>query len=256
MRDDEAGRKDERNRFRFSRYRPLVLVLARRALALLVRRFALYAAAMLVAIVAQGAVALLWPGALGLAVAAAVIEPLLTTLVYAFVAADLHDPPPSAAAIWERILERAWAVIIIDFAITMLEGAGFGQAGQGGVLGAVTGWLISLFAAMLVFADASATLDDDRSLWALIPTAFSRSVILSTNPRTFWRVIVLFALNVTVFAATLALQEALTRAHVWNAPLWANIPLGTLAILPIAALTVLVYVDACGVETGSGQDAS
>ncbi len=171
--------------------------------------------------------------------------PVLTALVYAFVWADTkEDLPPGAA--WERFLDRVWAVIVIDFIIgvpvimellrTTLGNSADPKDLQN--MGALIALVLSLF---FLFADASATADDDLTVWNVIPLAFLRSLVISLNPMTFARVLLLIALEFALLLPESGVSILLAKAHVPFADFWSEVPLSTLLQPPLAALTLLVY---------------
>lgn len=213
-----------------------------------VRRLALFGIAGGMAIALQALVVVVWRTPHGLVLADAIVSPIFVTLVYAFVAADAAadatDEPVSTKLVWERILERAWAVIVIDFIINEVTSAGLIASLSTDSLDLIFGMLVLVLSALLVFADTSATLDNDLTAWSVVPRAFVRSITIAWNRRTFARVLAIFAIEFLVFTVGLGLQGLFAARHLVDAAFWANVPLGAIATPPIAALTVLVYRDA------------
>jgi hypothetical protein len=146
-------------------------------------------------------------------------------------------------AVWERFLERAWAVIVIDFIGSWLATKAF-YANPASSLDEVAGIAAFTLALFIVFADASATIDDDVTVWSVIPRALLRSVIITLNPTTFVRALLLFSLFLVLLFAQFLAYVVLVRFHVAQALFWSEIPLLTVVQPPLAALTVLVYQDA------------
>ncbi|MBV8148635.1 MAG: hypothetical protein JO092_06065 [Candidatus Eremiobacteraeota bacterium] len=210
---------------------------------LTLRRWALYSAAALVAFGVQAAAAFLWRSPVGIEVSSDVALPLLTALVYARVWGDSNENITSQA-VWERFLERAWAVIVIDFFVSWLFERAFVFGAAPTMLqqiGAVLAYTLVLF---IIFADAGATIDDGVTVWNVIPLSLLRSVLVTLNPITFARALALFFLNVIVVFGQFTLYSALAHSHAPQALFWSTVPLATVAQLPLAALTLLVYQDA------------
>ncbi len=172
------------------------------------------------------------------------VPALLTALVYAFVWNDAREKPLPDRAAWERFLERAWAVIVIDFAAAYV--ASIGAAGTASADAAAIGvGIVAMIASVLIlFADVAATVDDDGTVWSLVPRAFLKSAAVAFRPSVLVRAIAIFAFQLLILAAQESIQLALTGAHVPNAEVWSTVPLPTLLVPPVAALTLLVYRDA------------
>jgi hypothetical protein len=202
----------------------------------------LYAAATACVIGAQALVVFVWRVPFGIAYSGFVLPPLLTTLVYAFVWADSDDTPQTAASTWERVLERAWAVIIIDLVLTILINTGIGGIVAQDPVDVVLGVVILVIAAPLVFADASATVDA-MPVWWLLPGAFWRSVRAARGPA-YLRAIAILALVLLSSLVQKPLFDWMQAAHVAYAEFWSEVPLNAITVAPIAALTALVYRDA------------
>jgi hypothetical protein len=196
------------------------------------RRFRLYAAATVVAI-----------GLEGLIYAGFVIPPLLTTLVYAFVWADGDAEPPGLGAIWERVLERSWAVLVVDLVTSLILAFAQSYILAGDALEMLTGFALFGVSASLVFADTSATVDA-MPVWWMLPGAFWRSVQASMRGPTLPRAIVILGLVLLVALLQAQLYDLLQRTHVAAAEFWSQVPLEAASVPPIAALTALVYRDA------------
>ncbi len=170
------------------------------------------------------------------------LPPLLTTLVYAFVWSDSDEEPHANAATWERVLERAWAVIVIDLIFTILVGTGLRGIVTQDPLEIGIGIVILLLAAQLVFADTSATVDE-MPVWWLVPGALWRS-LRTARGGVYLRAIAILALSLLSFLAQEPLFDWMQAMHVVNAEFWSEVPLNAITVPPIAALTALVYRDA------------
>jgi hypothetical protein len=202
----------------------------------------LYAAATAFVIGAQALIVFVWRIPHGLEYSGFVLPPLLTTLVYAFVWADSAEEPQPAASIWERVLERAWAVIVIDLLLTILINTGLIAILAQDPIDIVLGIVILVVAAPLVFADTSATVDE-MPVWWLLPGAFWRSVRAARGPA-YLRAIAILALILLSGLVQKPLFDWMQAAHIADAEFWSEVPLNAITVTPIAALTALVYRDA------------
>jgi hypothetical protein len=227
------------------------LALIGQAFHLLRARFPLYASAAAGAFVLQAVVALVWRVNHGIDLDNSIVLPILTTLVYAFVAADARGKSVPAAAIWERFLERTWAVIVIDFILNQIVTIGIADSQSADPLDLLVGFLVFGLSTLLVFTDAGATSDDDVTVWSVIPRAFVRGVLAAWNRQIFPRALAIFSIWLLVNEIQLGALSALQNAHMplSQALFWTLIPLGTLVTPPLAALTVLVYLDATTAPT-------
>jgi hypothetical protein len=189
-------------------------------------------------------------------VSEAIVQPLLVTLVYAFVWLDAQESPPSAAIAWERFLERAWAVIVIDFFFGQVAGFAVALSLLADPIAIVLGLLGCGVSALLVLADASATVDDDVTAWSVIPKSIAKSIVSTWNAVTFSRALALFSIQLLLYVIEKEIGVALTQARVSEPDFWSTIPLSTIAIPPLSAITLLVYRDATGTtkQAGSSSD--
>lgn len=201
----------------------------------------------------QALVAIVWRVPHGTDLDSFIVLPILTTLVYAFAAADAGSEPVTAAAVWERFLERSWAVIVIDFVLAYVSAIGLSAGLSSEPLDMVAGMLVFGLSALLVFTDASATVDDDVTVWSVIPRAFLRSFQTSWRWPVFSRALAIFAIQLVVYALQNELYALLARRHVPEAAFWSQIPILTVVGVPLAALTVLVYLDATAARTDADQ---
>jgi hypothetical protein len=202
----------------------------------------LYAAATACVIGAQALIVFVWRIPHGLDYSGFVLPPILTTLVYAFVWNDSDEAPQTAASTWERVLERAWAVIVIDLLFSILVNTGINALVIQDPIGVVLGIVILTVAVPLVFADTSATVDE-MPVWWLLPGAFWRSV-RAARGTVYLRAIAILALGLLALFAQKPLFDWMHHAEIANAEFWAVVPLNAITVTPIAALTALVYRDA------------
>jgi len=203
--------------------------------------------ATLFAFAVQIALTLVWrvPHAIELGTSIAI--PLLVTLVYAFVSADTGESTVAESLIWERFLERAWAVIVLDFLLNDVTNAAMIYSTSANALEMIAGLAAFMFSVLTVFADAGAVVDDDVTVWTVIPRSLLRSILTTWNSAIFIRALAIFSLWLLAFVAESALYIGLTHFGIPQAIFWGDVPIATLVTPPIAAITVVVYRDATGV---------
>lgn len=227
--------------WRWHRISPVALVPA-----ILLRRAAIFALIALVVIGLGAAViygwqskaALLFVGLIGGAVADTLIISLtLATFEGAGIAAGLS-----------RALERAWAVIVINFVMTYIFAEGIGAIGVGNIVDRILGIILLLFAASLIFAEVIAVTIDDERWWMLVPSSVGTSVRISWTGSVMWRVLALFALAIVPTFLESGLGDALTKAHVSHPDFWGSFPLSIVWSIPLNVLTTLVFFDVTGYE--------
>lgn len=219
-----------------------MLSIVGRAFRLLARRWPLYFIAASVTIALESGIVELWRVPQSLEFANDAITPILVTLVYAFTAADALEQNEPNTSIWARVLERAWAVILIDFVVTIFFEGGLGLLSSGSVLGPLIGTLLLLITATLLFADLIATIDDRIGHIFLIPRAILRSIVIALHPRTILNVMILFSAQLIVGYMFNELYRGLRIEHVPHPLLWSILPLNALTAVVFAAITLAFYL--------------
>lgn len=187
---------------------------------------------------------LLWRAPQAIELGGAIAVPLINALVYAFVSADAGESSIAQALVWERFLERAWAVIVLDFLINYIWTAALVYSTSANLLELIAGLAAFGFCVVAVFADAGAVVDDDVSVWNVIPRSLVRSVAAAWNSTIFVRALALVSLSLLEYVAQNVVYFALVHFNVPQAEFWAEIPIATIVAPPLAAITVVVYRDA------------
>jgi hypothetical protein len=153
----------------------------------------------------------------------------------------------TAAQRWERILERAWALIAIDVGISFVQISGFDTMllGSNDAGNLILGFLTLLLSAMLVYAEPYAALEKDAHAVTLIPFAVLRSMMLA------WvnisRIFSLFAVQIGAVMLVLLLDEATAKSGTTASAL-AGLAFGTCISAPLAALYTVAYLDTISQE--------
>jgi len=205
--------------------------LLRRAGRLILRRWPLYAIGTLVAFAIQLGL-LVAPGVPPM-VAAVVGEVFgyapLTAIVFGFGAADYVAEAVEPAAIWGRIAERIWAVVILDAAFNLLWigiGLGVGASPIAQLVGE-TGVLILL--TLLAFAEVHAIVAPDEKPGRLLADSLLASVRITTTRIGYGRAVAVVLLPFLILLLV--------------SGLWAPALLSAVLTVPVAALTVAFYLD-------------
>jgi hypothetical protein len=204
--------------------------LLRRAGRLILRRWPLYAIGTLVAVAIQ--FGLLFAPGISPEVAGVVGEVFayapLTAIVFGFGAADYVAEAVEPAAIWGRIAERVWAVVVLDAAINLLYIAvafGVGAAPVAQVVGE-TGVLILI--TLLAFAETHAIVAPDEKPARLLADSLLASVRITTTRIGYGRAVAVVLLPFLIL---------LLVPRSWS------VAVSALLTVPVAALTVVFYLD-------------
>jgi len=173
--------------------------------------------------------------------AALVGTPLVIVVVTVFAAGDATGTM-TVAQRWERIVERAWAIVVLDVGLSFVQISGLqtmllGQSSAGDI---VMGFLTLLLSAMLVYAEPFAALEKDAQTLTLVPFAILRSMMLG------WvnisRIFSLFAVQIAAMIAELLIDQATAKAGHDTAAL-VGLAFGTALSVPLAALFTVAYLD-------------
>jgi hypothetical protein len=173
----------------------------------------------------------------------AIFPPILTTIVYVYVAANLSDESHRIAQPWERILERVWAVVVIDFITSLIFAVALSGFAMGSLLNAALGVTVLFMFATMLFADVYAAVEPNVTVLGVVPLAFLRSISLAWQKGNLPRILVILSLWLVFNAIQAALLTLFNHWHIRDAAFWSDAPFALLATIPIAAFTALVYFD-------------
>ncbi|MGD0967098.1 MAG: hypothetical protein ABR949_02325 [Candidatus Aquilonibacter sp.] len=211
----------------------------------------MYAVAGLIVVVLEALIVLRWRANpdTSIFVASLIVEPFFIAIISAFTYADIRgDFSPSAT--WSRILERSWAVLLIDLLTTLIAAIGLQSLFTADLFQKLLGSVVLVVSISFIFADVAAVVvDDAEPWWLLVPRSLGASMVVAWQGATFARAIIVFALS-DLLPLTIdeAIQSALAANHTPHAPLWAN-AITLVLLLPIVqALCTYVYLDAIRYE--------
>ena len=184
--------------------------------------------------------------------AALIGAPLISVVVMVNAGADATGTLQSAGERWARILERGWAIVLLDVGISFVELAGLQTMGGGTIdPGATLLGLLALFlAAMLVYAEPFACLDREVTTLMVLPFALMRSMMLS------WvnvsRIFSLFAIQLGLNVVDLLLARGLASAGIKDATM-IELLFWTLVTAPLAVLFTVAYLDTLAQERSATE---
>jgi hypothetical protein len=182
-------------------------------------------------------------------IASVIVEPFFVAVVNAFTYADIREDL-SRSATWSRILERSWAVLLIDLLTTLIAAIGLQSLLTADLFQELLGGAVFVVAVSFVFADVAAVVvDDAEPWWLLVPRSLGASMVVAWQGATFARAMVVFVLSdLLPLPIAAGVQAALNAYHTPHGPLWAH-AITLVLLLPIVqALTTYVYLDAIGYE--------
>ncbi|HET9031221.1 MAG TPA: hypothetical protein VFN49_13695 [Candidatus Aquilonibacter sp.] len=154
----------------------------------------------------------------------------------------------NAAQTWDRIGERLWAVIIVNFVATYVAMFGLVSVAAGDLADRLLAIPTLLIAASVVFAEAIAVVADDEAWWFVVVRAIGGSIRVAWSNGVFGRTITLFVLQLVPGAISSAIVGAVTHGHPPASSFWTDVPVGIVFSIPLDVLIVLAFFDASGYE--------
>ncbi len=176
-----------------------------------------------------------------------VVDAVIATIVFAQAKGDIDGA--NTGDVWSRVLDRLWAVVIVDFITSYVGIVGVASLAAGDLADRIIAIPILLIAAATVFAEPIAAVVDGEQWWFLVVRAIGLSVRTSLRGSTLWRAIALFALGLVPTAVSALIVNASTHNHgTTTTSFWSDVPLGIIYSIPLDALIVLAFFDASGYE--------
>ena len=172
-------------------------------------------------------------------------SPLVTAVVLVNVGADATGTMPSLSERIERIIERTWAILVIDVAIALITRASFESMMTADAGNIALGTFATFFAAMLVYAEPFAAIESNVQTLTLVPFALLRSLMLA------WvniaRIFSLFAIQLVLSIAEIYLLQAIAPK---GGRLFDIVDLAYVTVVsaPLAALFAIAYLDTAAQE--------
>jgi hypothetical protein len=177
--------------------------------------------------------------------AALVGLPLIVAVVTVFVGADALNTLTLRER-WERIGERAWAIIVIDVGLSFVTLGALLILSEGtDAVDMVLGFLTMLLGGMLAYAEPFAALEEHVQTLMLLPFALLRSMMLAWVNMS--RIFALLALQIVVALALHFIDQAAAHAGMRNV-ITVDLLLQSLVAAPLAALYTVAYLDTLSQE--------
>ncbi len=172
-------------------------------------------------------------------------SPLISAVVLVNVGCDAAQTLQRRGERLERILERAWAIIVIDVCISLVMKMGLESMSSADAGDIFLGIAVMFLAAMLAYAEPYAALEEGAATLTVVPLAILRSMMLA------WvnisRIFSLFAIQIALSIAEIALLKAVAG---WGEQTLATLDLAyvALATAPLSALFAIAYLDTLAQE--------
>jgi hypothetical protein len=171
-----------------------------------------------------------------------IVPSIATCIINAVCLTDwTRDAQP--VPVWSRVLDRTWAVIIIDFIGTLVVALAQ-QAIGSDLIYLLLAIPLLLLAAATMFADVVAVADEGTPWWMLIVRAFGGSIVTVFSRGLFQRATLLLIVELLLGYASLLVGAELSARKVAHAEFWASVPLGMITLPAIQALIAFTYLDA------------
>lgn len=173
-----------------------------------------------------------------------IASPLISVVTIVFAGSDALGILPDAKDRWGRIIERGWAIIVIDVALTVIWASALaGVAGNTSDFGSVAlGVFVLILGGMLVYAEPFACLDEHVRTLTIVPFAVLRSMMLA------W-------VNMSRIFSLLAIQLAIGvigqiaySVKVLPDPKWTDLALVAITTAPLSILFTVAYLDTLSQE--------
>jgi hypothetical protein len=177
------------------------------------------------------------------------VEPIFVTVVSAFTYADLRGDL-AVGAVWSRVLERTWAVIVIDLVVNIVTDLGMQSLASADAVARILSVGVLIVGISFVFADVYAVVTEDPEPWPLLPLrALGSSMRATWQGLTFARAMLVFAVSAPLAElATTVIRFELARAGISQPDLWAQAPVVVLLLPFVQCFATFVYLDAAGYE--------
>lgn len=223
-----------------------------RALGVMRRHWPVFAISAVATVLCEGAVHTFARVAHADELAQIVAPQAITAICYGFAGLDAADRPPRAQ-LWPRILERLWAVVILNVALELAF-----------MFGAISGTLnsdvqsffmqlaILLVMVLLAFSDVIAVVQPDLRMRDVLPFAVMRSARLVANTLVWMRVLGLFAADYVSSMASSAGAQALSAAGHGALAFWVSAAANVVLTVIFAVYLALLYFDA-DLRTGTAK---
>ena len=176
-----------------------------------------------------------------------VLPQIIVATVYAFAGSDVAKQP-QRSEVWTRILERIWAVVVLNVAFELLLLFSLGAIGTvdagGGVQMFFMQLAVMLIMVLVAFADVIAVVQPNLRMRDVLPFSIVRSARLVANTLVWMRVLGLLIADYVIGTAAAAGTQAISGAGMRTLAFWAYAGTNALITIVLAAFLALLYFDA------------
>lgn len=170
-------------------------------------------------------------------------SPLIGVVTIVFAGADALGTMPDARERWSRIIERAWAIVVIDVGLSFIWLIALSSIGSNvsDIATVAGGVLILILGGMLVYAEPFACLEEHVRTAAIVPFALFRSMMLAwvNMSRVFSLLAIQLAIGVLeTFVETLKIGD----------PRWIVLAIAAVTTAPLSVLFTVAYLDTLSQE--------
>lgn len=163
--------------------------------------------------------------------------PIATVIATVYAGGDAAGTLAGARERWSRIVDRAWAVVIFDAALTLVASVALGGLNTGDAGAIVVNLFIIFFTAMMVYAEPYMCLTEEGSPFALIFAAMMHS--LSLGWMNLSRIFLLFALQLLAMIGGTLVGQSFGGSGV----VYASFGYQTLVTVLLAVVFAVAYLD-------------
>jgi hypothetical protein len=173
-----------------------------------------------------------------------IASPLITVVTIVFAGSDAQGTLPDARERWGRIIERGWAIVVIDVALTFIWLSALGSVASNAsdFLNVALGVCVLIFGGMLVYAEPFACLEEHVRTLTIVPFAAMRSMMLAWVNMS--RVFSLLAIQLAVGVV----GQVAYAAKILPDPHWIDLALVALTTAPLSVLFTVAYLDTVSQE--------
>jgi hypothetical protein len=173
-----------------------------------------------------------------------IASPLIGVVTIVFAGSDALGTLPDARDRWGRIIERAWAIVVIDVALTFIWLSALGGvASNASDFGTVAlGVFVLILGGMLVYAEPYACLEEHVRTLTIIPFAVLRSMMLAWINMS--RIFSLLAIELAVGV----FEQLAVSAKLLPDPKWIDLGLIAITTAPLSILFTVAYLDTLSQE--------
>lgn len=175
-------------------------------------------------------------------IAQIVVPQAITAICYGFAGLTTANQPPRAE-LWPRILERLWAVVVINVVLelaSLFSSSDAANAGQSFFMQLA----VMLVIVLLALSDVAAVVQPNLRMRDVLPFAVVRSARLVANTLVWMRVLAVLIVNYLLTEALTAGAQALSATGHGALAFWVAAVANVVLTAAFAVYLALIYFDA------------